>query len=197
MKWGVRRTKEQLGYRISERKAKNKAYREKMAKIANNRNVNAGDQKRARYASQTTSKKISSITTQVVLTNAIGKALSKQQTPMNPKVEAAKIASQIALNYTKAELLSKSTSKKYNQAGRRIERKGLDILSREDVYDVAFNTAMRAGVYASAIGALKYSDAKRNRAANEAKFQAWGGNILESKFDDIVGAKDDEWRIIG
>lgn len=42
----------------------------------------------------------------------------------------------------------------------------------------------------------KLGKAMADRKANEAKFNAWGGNILEMRFDDIVGMSDDEWRVI-
>lgn len=198
MKWGVRKAQIKSSYQA--RKTKKEEYRTKMAKVAKNKNAYETDRKLAKFASQSTGKKVASaVGTAVakkVLTDVLTGQTSRYSTMSKQDFlqEAKKIAKSAAIDYASQEVLAKSASRKYNSAGKSKKKQGL--VSREDVYTLTFNMAKAAYPLANHLAGMKYGQMKAQRAANEAKFNAWGGRILEAKYDDIVGLSSDAWRVI-
>lgn len=205
MKWGVRRTPQQLGHDIRKRraqkKAEDKAYRQKMKKIGDNYYALESDRRRARFAKNPKSVKVGamavkSVLEQMMFDAAMGRSyyrMSKQELARS----AAQTAARTVVNYKVNDALAKSTAAKYNENGRKLRSvKGNNILAKEDLYETGYRIAIGALPLANRMAGAKLGKAMADKKANEAKFKAWGGNILEMKFDDIVGMSDDEWRVI-
>lgn len=203
MKWGVRRTPQQLGHDIRKRRAQKKAdkeaYKQKMNKIANNKYAMASDKKRAKYAAQSTKSKIISNAVPIIGREVMEMALTGKALNLTPEQLARKAASmtaQAGLNYAYNDAMAKSMSKRYSDEGKRHPRSKSEYITKEDKIDIGVKFAMGVLPLAAHSAKTKISEARATRAANEAKFNAWGGNILESKFSDIVGMSDNEWRVI-
>ena len=205
MKWGVRRTPQQLGHDIRKRraqkKAEDKAYRQKMKKIGDNYYALESDRRRARFAKNPKSVKVGamavkSVLEQMMFDAAMGRSyyrMSKQELARS----AAQTAARTVVNYKVNDALAKSTAAKYNENGRKLRSvKGNNILAKEDLYETGYRIAIGALPLANRMAGAKLGKAMADKKANEAKFKAWGGNILEMKFDDIVGMSNDEWRVI-
>lgn len=197
MRWGVRRARQSVQTKHKEYKAKNEAYRVKMEKVAKNESAWESDRKLAKYASKSTAGKVASTVATNTAKALVGRAIiGKIPQNKDEYMQLAKqIAKQSAADYATNEVLSKSVSKKYNNAGRSL-KKQKGVVSREDVYQLGLGMAKAAYPLASHIAGMKYGQMKAQRAANEAKFNAWGGRILEAKYDDIVGLSSDSWRIV-
>lgn len=205
MKWGVRRTPQQLGHEIKKRraqkKAEDKAYRQKMKKIGDNYYALESDRRRARFAKNPKAVKVGAMAVKSVLEQMMFDAAMGRSYYRMPKKQIARSAAQAAartvVNYKVNDALAKSTAAKYNENGRKLRSvKGNNILAKEDFYETGYRIAIGALPLANRMAGAKLGKAMADRKANEAKFKAWGGNILEMKFDDIVGMSDDEWRVI-
>lgn len=204
MKWGVRRTPQQLGHDIRKRRAQKKAeqeaYKKKMRKIAKNRYNLDADKKRARYSAQSTTGKVISTTATTIGKTIVRDAmLGKSYSKMTPQQLAAKAVGMVAetgARYAYNEATAKSMASRYTEDGKRKPRTKTEYYTKEQKMDLAVDLAMAALPLAAYSAKTNIKTARANRAANEAKFNAWGGNILEMKFDDIVGMSDDEWRVI-
>lgn len=206
MKWGVRRTAKQLGHNIQKRraqkKADDKAYRQKMKKIGDNYYALESDRRRARFAKNPKAVKVGamavkSVMEQVMFDAAMGRAYSRNMSKKQIARSVAGAAVRTGVNYKVNDALAKSTAAKYNENGRKLRSvKGNNILAKEDLYETGYRIAIGALPLANRMAGAKLGKAMADRKANEAKFNAWGGNILEMRFDDIVGMSDDEWRVI-
>lgn len=207
MKWGVRRTPKQLGHDIRKRraqkkadkKAADKAYRQKMEKIADNYNASVSDRRRANYAKNQKAVKVGTMAVKSIMEQAMfDSAMGRSYNSMSPQQKARSVAEaavRTAVNYKVSESLAKSTAAKYNENGRKLRSvKGNKILEKEDLYETGYKIAIGALPLANYMAGAKLGKAMADRKANEAKFKSWGGNILEMKFDDIVGMSDNEWR---
>ena len=189
MKWGVRRTPQQLGHDIKKSMQKRKQdhldYRRKMAKVSNNRYAHSSDKARAKYAAKSMPAKVASVTFGVVFQRAILKGITGQSQAIS-KDEAKQIAKEVVKNMAINEAMGKSVSKKYDDQGKFVGKKKQGLYTREDLYTKAMTAATIAAPIAGRVAGMKYSKMKAERYANEQKFNAWKGNILEAKFDDIV-----------
>ena len=200
-KWGVRRFQNKDGSLTpagQKRYDDKEAYRNKMQKIAKNRNAHASDRKRAEYATKSIGKKFTGELGKVIAGQVIGDILSGKDYSKMSKDELIKMAKNIGMatvgKMALTEIEVKSMSKKYNAAGRAKGKQGL--MSREDMYGICASTAVKFYPVVNMLVGAKYAQVKANRAANKAKFESWGGNILESKFDDIVNLSSDSWRVV-
>lgn len=206
MKWGVRRTPQQLGHEIRKRRAQKKAadkeYRQKMEKISDNYNALPSDRKRANYAKNPKAVRVGamavkSIMEQAMFDSVMGRSYSRNMSKKQIARSVAGAVVRTGINYKVDDALAKSTAAKYNENGRKLRSvKGNKILAKEDLYETAYGIAIGALPLANYIAGAKLGKAMANRKANEAKFKSWGGNILEMKFDDIVGMSNNEWRVI-
>lgn len=200
-KWGIRRFQDKDGSLTPAGKKRyddKEAYRNKMQKIAKNRNAHASDRKRAEYATKSIGKKFTGELGKVVARQVISDILRGKDYSNMSKDEFVKRVTNIGIatvgKMALTEVEVKSMSKKYNAAGRAKEKQGL--MSREDMYGIIAGTAVKFYPVVNFIVGAKYSQVKAKRAANEAKFKSWGGNILESKFDDIINLSSDSWRVV-
>lgn len=197
MKWGVRRARQNVQTKYKAHKDRNEEYRAKMAKVAKNERAWETDRKLAKFASKSTTGKVTSTVATNTAKALVGRAImGKLPQNKDEYMQLAKqIAKQSAMDYATNEALAKSASKKYNNAGKAL-KKQKGVVSREDVYQLGIGLAKAAYPLASHVAGMKYGQMKAQRAANEAKFNAWGGRILEAKYDDIVGLSSDAWRIV-
>lgn len=197
MKWGVRRARQNIQTKYKVHKVKNEDYRAKMAKVAKNERAWETDRKLAKFASKSTTGKVTSTVATNTAKALVGRAImGKLPQNKDEYMQLAKqIAKQSAMDYATNEALAKSASKKYNNAGKAL-KKQKGVVSREDVYQLGIGLAKAAYPLASHVAGMKYGQMKAQREANEAKFNAWGGRILEAKYDDIVGLSSDAWRIV-
>ena len=191
MKWGIRKsyTTAKKGY--STAKEMDKSYRKKLSNIADNEQASAADRKYAAYASKPTSVRVLKSASNVAIGVGFRLALKSLVDP-NSKVDYRKLAKEaakeVAKDYAVNEALARSVASKYNDDGTKKNGKGPSVVTREQ--------AILTGVkVASAVAGQKYFQAKARRAENERRFNQWGGNILEAKFDPIVGIDPDSYRV--
>lgn len=200
-KWGVRRYQNKDGSLTpagQKRYDDKEAYRNKMQKIAKNRNAHMSDRKRAEYATKSVGKKFVGELGKLIARQVIGDMLRGKDYSKMSKDEFIRMVKNIGIatagKMALTEIEVKSMSKKYNAAGRAKGKQGL--MSREDMYGICASTALKFYPVVNMLVGAKYAQVKANRAANKAKFESWGGNILESKFDDIVNLSSDSWRVV-
>lgn len=127
MKWGVRRNRTinssggNIQKKIQEINAKNEVYRNKMARIAENKNANKIDRMLARYGSQPVYKKATRAMYKEAASQLVKDTLSGK-TPSTPE-DYGKLACKVAMktlkNMTVKELASRTVSTKYDDYGNR------------------------------------------------------------------------------
>lgn len=210
MKWGVRKAYSNITTSAKKTIKRNQVNdanrREKMDKISKNKYAHQSDRTYAKYGAKTNKQKvISSVvsvaTAQVVNDVINGKAAQyKNRSSAEWVSEFGKLAKNVAVDVTYKESLARSVASRYNDDGKRSDGKKATPsykLTKEDKIAAATSFAQVAYPFASAIAGKKYFDAKRDRQANEAKFNSWNGRILESKFNDIITLnrdRDGVWR---
>ena len=172
-----------------------------MKKIGDNYYALESDRRRARFAKNPKAVKVGamavkSVMEQMMFDAAMGRSYYRMS-PQQKARSAAQAAARTVVNYKVNDSLAKSTAAKYNENGRKLRNvKGNNIVAKEDFYEVGYRIAIGALPLANRMAGAKLGKAMADKKANEAKFKAWGGNILEMKFDDIVGMSNDEWRVI-
>ena len=214
-KWGVRRFQNKNGTRtaagrkrygaavvktVSKVNAKKKARDKKIDTILKRKSLNSSDRERIEYAKQGVAKRLAKDYKSTLAEEAINMAFTgefKRYSSMSSdQLKAALVKKFVDVGVStvkdtaKNTVLSEMALNKYRDNGKIKKKNG--ILTREDKIDMV----MTALPYINAVRKLNSHDARRQRAENEAKFKAWNGRILESKFDDIVNLGSDAWRII-
>ena len=198
MKWGIRKsyTTAKKGYNTA--KERDKAYRKKLSNIADNEQASAADRKYAAYASKPTSVRVLKSASNVAIGVGFRLALKGLVDP-NSKVDygklAKEVAKEVAKDYAVNEAMARSVASKYNDDGIKKNGKGPSVVTREQAILTGVKVAKKAYPVASAVAGQKYFQAKAKRAENERRFNQWGGNILEAKFDPIVGIDPDSYRV--
>ena len=196
MKWGIRKsyTTAKKGY--STAKERDKAYRKKLSNIADNEQASAADRKYAANASKPASVRVLKSASNVAIGVGFRLALKSLVDP-NSKADYRKLAKEaakeVAKDYAVNEALARSVASKYNDDGTKKNGKGPSVVTREQAILTGVKVAKKAYPIASAVAGQKYGQAKR--AENERRFNQWGGNILEAKFDPIVGIDPDSYRV--
>lgn len=198
MKWGIRKsyTTAKKGYNTA--KESDKAYRKKLSNIADNEQASAADRKYAANASKPASVRVLKSASNVAIGVGFRLALKGLVDP-NSKVDynklAKEVAKEVAKDYAFNEAMARSVASKYNDDGIKKNGKGPSVITREQAILTGVKVAKRAYPVASAAAGKKYFQAKAKRAENERRFNQWGGNILEAKFDPIVGIDPDSYRV--
>lgn len=198
MKWGIRKsyTTAKKGYNTA--KESDKAYRKKLSNIADNKQASAADRKYAANASKPASVRVLKSASNVAIGVGFRLALKGLVDP-NSKVDynklAKEVAKEVAKDYAFNEAMARSVASKYNDDGIKKNGKGPSVITREQAILTGVKVAKRAYPVASAAAGKKYFQAKAKRAENERRFNQWGGNILEAKFDPIVGIDPDSYRV--
>ena len=186
MKWGVH--KEQQA-----------AYRQKAARVANNRYAQSSDIKRAKYASQPPAARIAKtavgITARMVVhdifTGDIGRYGSMSKTEMAKR--ATSIAVRTTATVAVKDALAKSAMKNYTDKGKVVRgtNRSSKIVTKEDLIETGVRVGVLATMVGAKVGPMKYTQAAAQRSANEARFNAWGQNILPQKVDNVIWSSDD------
>lgn len=198
MKWGVRKDK------IKDREI---ALRNKLTNISNNKdNINKSDLKRIAYRNQNVgvriSKTVSSVVKQQLLSEIItGKAfkygsMDEQQLKAHLSKRSKDVAKHIAKEVLVREMLSKSASNKYTEAGEKIDGKQSKGPTREDLYAKGIDAGQKVIKAAPALRgvlALKAQQARDKRYENEATYNKWGGKALN---EAVVWASEDGKTVV-
>lgn len=194
MKWGVRRTPEQLGHRETRKQRKAKKEEEIQAKIKAVSNkkppMHKTTAKALAYRSKSSKRRLAeAISAQAyvsILPNAITGNYSGAK---GKKLLARHLASSVAAGAINKKFLDRTAEKALNsfdESGNRTKRLGvLDT----DAYKasagfVASNLIVGAAEIGSYVGAKKLSSLAKDRARNEQVFKSWGQNILGEKASD-------------
>lgn len=186
MKWGVH--KEQQA-----------AYRQKASRVANNRYAQSSDIKRAKYASQPPAARIAktaaSLTARMVvrdiLTGNIGEYghMSKSEVAKRATAIAVRTAANVAIK----DAMAKSAMKNYTDKGKVVRgtNRTKKIFTKEDLIETGVHVGIGAAIVGANVGKMKYTQAAAQRSANEARFNAWGQNILPQRVDNVIWSSDD------
>lgn len=183
MKWGVHKEQEA-------------AYRAKLTKIQNNKNINASDARRFKYRNQSAAARITktaaSATAKTVVKEAfqhylMGKSITKKDVLKDVTGIAISTASQVMIQ----DALAKSASKRYTNSGNRQPGAKDRVFTKEDLIQTGIGVGVKAAYVGAAVGGLKLSQARAQRSANEAQFNAWGKNILPQTVDNVIWSNDD------
>ena len=186
MKWGVH-------------KEEQAAYRQKAARVANNRYAQSSDIKRAKYASQPPAARIAktavSVTARMVVRDIFTGQIS--QYGHMSKSEMVKRATSIAVRTTATvavkDALAKSAMKNYTDKGKVVRgtNRTKKIITKEDLIETGIRVGVNATIIGAKVGTMKYAQAAAQRTANEARFNAWGKNILPQTVDNVIWSNDD------
>lgn len=211
MKWGVRRFQKKDGTltpagkkrysvvdsvkkKINDEKQRRKSY----ASLSKNKLVDEDDKKRFKYRSKNLAARYGHNATRVIagklITDALSgniaryKYMSKSEIAKELQTVAVKTAAYTAVNDAGA----KAAAKRYNADGRSTgkDKLGLKASSVEIFGSVAIETAPLVKLMAT----MSLAQAARKRAENERRFEAWGGRILQEKFDKVIDLSPDDWK---
>ena len=208
-KWGVRRFQDKAGSltaagkkRYAEYQKKEKAYQAKLKKISKHKNISDNERQLVEYRSKSMSKRYGGLVVGTVIGDLINASImgALSGKPINEALgDYAKnfdkrIPSLLAKNamlMAKKDYQAKLVSERFTDEGKK--RKGADkgLIKKEDVLDIAEKVLP----YAITIGGMKMADVNRYKKDNKANFEKWGGNILESKYSDIVNLGEDSYRV--
>ena len=193
MKWGKR--KAQVSAAIDKRKAKETEFRQKLTNIQkNNPNMVKSDIARFEYRNRSLASRIGTQATVAITGTVLKNVMNNMLFGKKPDVKSIKrdavlTSLKMAKNLVKDDALAKSAAKRYDSNGKVIKKSGL--LTKEDWIESGINVAEKAAVVGMYVGGKKMFDAKKNRAANEARFNAWGPNVLNKSIDrDILWVND-------
>ena len=198
MKWGVRRSPEQEA-RSAARKKAGEDYRKKAAKVAANEYANRSDRRRAKYASQSAAPRIAKTASTIlaqtlirdVFTGNLGryKNMSKAQIAKKMAGLAATTAANVVVN----DALAKSAMKNYTDKGATVRgtKRSKQWVTKEDAIAVGIGAGVSAARLGALVGGMKLSSVMKDRAANEARFNAWGQNVLTQKASEVLWTDGD------
>ena len=208
-KWGVRRFQNKNGSltaagkkRYDEYQKKESDYRTKLKKISKNKNLSDKEKELINYRDNSMTKRYGGLVVGTVIGDVVNNvligAMSGQSIDKSLGAYAEnftkRLPSILAKNtmlMAKKDYQAKLVSERFTDEGKK--RKGADkgLIKKEDVLDIAEKVLP----YAVTIGAMKMADVNRYKKDNKANFEKWGGNILESKYSDIVNLGGDSYRV--
>lgn len=186
-----------LGMKWGRRKQREAVYRQKLTNIIKKKSARgSSDLARFEYRNQSAGKRFGKtaaiIGAQVLIGAALSGSLTKAslKSPSVLKDAFKGLMLATTANVVLKDMLAKSASKRYSEKGRRLKGKKNrkeKWMTKEDAIDIAVKIAPIAGMMAHE----KASAARMKRAANEARFHKWGGNILTEKTDNVVYRSSD------
>ena len=184
MKWGVHKEQQAV-------------YRQKAAQVARNKRAPTSDIRRAKYASQPPAAKIAktaaAITARMVVRDVFTGDIRRYGSMS--KSEMAKRATSIAVRTTATvaikDSLAKSAMKNYTDKGQIAPGKKRLSVTKEDLVEKGIKVGILATMVGAKVGTMKYAQAAAQRSANEARFNAWGQNILPQTVDNVIWSNDD------
>lgn len=204
MKWGVRRTPEQLGHRAKTKTkySEEDIYRQKLSKILNNKKVSKSDAQRFKYRNHGIAYRVGSTAAQYVASSLLQDAfsghihryasMSKAELAKEFTKKASKIAVQTAATVALKDALAKSASKNYDNNGNVINgRKTVLLNTKEDWIEKGVGTAVRIAPIVSNVCLRKMSTIANERRTNQEQFERWGQNILSEKVDNVIWQSND------
>lgn len=177
-------------------KLKGEDRRTQMEALSKRKDIRRKDRKLAKYGSKTTAERMA-ITTGKTTTkdlakeaakvgtlNAIGKRIGYRRIEFSPN--AREIGMDAVMDFVKKESDLRKLSESYNPDG--TGKKNHMPAIKRNVKTVATTAAATAGI-------ITYAQAKKKAAENKRKFESWGGNLLEAKYDSIVPVSESEYRV--
>lgn len=170
-KWGIRRKQK-------------KEYNQKMKAIQRNKLNDEQDRSLAAYQTKSVQRKVAGTIVKTAVSQAIGDAMKGDipKTPAEFASKAAIVATKSAKTMAEKEVAAKAMSTKYTQKGEQVYTR----TKASTVYD-AYRIASAVYPAASGLAKTRAAKTKLEREKNEAIFKSRGGNILEARFDDVVG----------
>lgn len=206
MKWGVRRTPEQLGHRISKRinqhQKKEAAFRKKLTNISKNgSDIGSFDEQRFKYRNQPLYKRAAQtanlVATQMLVEDVLNGNFSKYGKMNNAEIKkeiqkrAVRIAASTALNVATQDAIANHAAKKYTNQGKKKYddklRLGRFSIEKETLMEmVAVDSCVNTAMLFESIRSDKQRKAQVERSKNEEKFNRRYKNILSKKVDDIL-----------
>lgn len=198
MRWGVRKSPEQEARSAARKKARDD-YREKVAKVAANKYAQGSDRKRAEYASQPAAARIAktaaTIMAQTLIKDALTGNLGRYKNMSKAQIakKMAGIAATTAANVVVDDALAKSAMKNYTDKGTTVRgsKRSTKLVTKEDAIAIGINAGVSAARVGALVGGMKLSSVMKDRAANEARFNAWGQNVLPQKASEVLWTDGD------
>lgn len=210
MKWGIRRFQRKDGSLTSAgknrysggsfiqgRKKKEQDIQRKLEAIKKTQGgkLNSIDKKRFEYRKDPYIRRLTKQTTGVAISMIMGDIITgkaSRYTKMSKTELAVKVGKIIGTGVAKTTLndkLAESAMKRYSDNGR---RKGKDpLINKETLVEIGVSTALKAAPAIGVLAGLKLSQVAAKNKANRERFEAWGGNILNEKVDNVVWQSDD------
>ena len=188
MKWGVRRTPEQLGRRKSEKAA----YQKKLKNIQKNKNANTSDVKRFQEVNQPVrariSKSAASVIAQTVikdmLTGDMNRYAYMSKTDIAIKIGA--IAAETAAKVAVKDALAKSASRRYTDDGELRKGPANRTRTKEDYIQLGISIGTPVAKIAARIALDDLHKANIQRRVNEDRVATWAEKILFEKVHKVV-----------
>lgn len=159
-------------------------------------NADPTDIKRFNYRNDPYYKRLARNATTVAVQTIIGDIMtgkSSQYSKMSKKKDIIKKVGKMAglsvANTAIADKLAESAMNRYTDSGRLKKKSGL--LTKEDVIEIGIGSAAAMAPALSLTVNLKLSSVAVKNKANRERFEAWGGNILNEKVDNVIWQSDD------
>lgn len=208
-KWGVRRFQDKDGgltaagkKRYAEYQKKETAYREKLTNISKNKNLSEKEKELIEYRNNSMTKRYGGLVVGTIIGDAINTALISAISgqPVDKALEDyaknfnKRLPSILAKNVTlmaKTDFQAKTVAARYTDEGGKTKDPDKKLIAAGQ----ALAIAEKALPVAMTVGAMKMSQVNQYRKENEAKFNKWGANILEAKYDNIVNLGEDSYRV--
>lgn len=205
MKWGVRRTPEELGHRISKRinqhQKKEVEFRKKLTKISKNRSISGSeDERRFTYRNQKLPKRVaktaSAVASHMLVADMVSgnihnySKMNKTELHKAMRKNASIFAGATIANVAIKDYTAKSASKRYTDQGKKIKRAS-KLFDKEDIIEIGVHWAVNMAATLGVAMKIQYQRAQADRFKNEAMFKRWGENILSERVDDVIWQSDD------
>lgn len=177
-------------------KLKGEERRTQMEALSKRKDIKRKDRKLAKYGSKTTAERMAITTGKtsakelakeaaiVGTVNAIGKRVGYRRVDFSPN--AREIGIDAVMEFVRKESDLRKLSESYNPDG--TGKKNHMPAIKRNVKQFTATAAATAGV-------VTYAQAKMKAAENRRKFESWGGNLLEAKYDSIVPVSESEYRV--
>ena len=182
MKWGVR-------------KEEAKAYRDKATAVSKNIYAQAGDRRRAKYASDPVAKRVGAVFAKraaiatfkdVFGPGGLEKYASMSQKDISKHIRrlATQVVTDTAITVAVNETMAKRSMSYYDQTGRSVKGgRGNKFVTKEDMTEAGIYGAIGAASIAKWAAGYGMVKAMQRRNINEARFNSWGGRILPSSVE--------------
>jgi hypothetical protein len=182
-------------------KLKGEARREQMKALSERKDIRKKDRKLAAYGAKSTAERLAITTGKTTFKSAVREAATTAG--INAAAKAMKIPGKAKFSmsakdtgidavkkYLEQESKLKALSESYNPDGTG-KKNRIPTIQRK-AKEVAITTAASATV---TLGVVTVAKSRIEAGKNRRKFESWGGNLLEAKYDSIVPISESEYRV--